>query len=140
MNASELMTRDPVSVGPTATVAEVWDIMREMDIRHVPIVEDAALVGIVSDRDLARLDMASILGAQGADGLRQELSAPVVTVMTTDVISIDTDTPLSEAVELLVDHKVGALPVVRPATRELVGVLSYIDVLRVLQPGLRELE
>jgi CBS domain-containing protein len=138
MIASEVMTRDPISVGPDTTVAQVWDIMREMEIRHVPIVERGKLLGIVSDRDLARLDVAGILTADGADALRQELSTPVVQIMSADVISIDTETELSEAVELLIDHKIGALPVVEPDSRELAGILSYIDVLKALQDHLED--
>jgi CBS domain-containing protein len=136
MIASEVMTRDPISVGPDTTVAQVWDIMREMEIRHVPIVERGKLLGIVSDRDLARLDVAGILTAEGADALRQELSTPVVQIMSADVISIDTETELSDAVELLIDHRIGALPVVEPDSRELAGILSYIDVLKALQDQL----
>ncbi|HTY78319.1 MAG TPA: CBS domain-containing protein [Candidatus Bathyarchaeia archaeon] len=138
MIASEVMTRDPVSVGPGTSVAQVWNIMREMEIRHVPVVERGKLLGIVSDRDLARVDVAGILSTEGADALRQELATPVVRIMSADVISIDTDTELSDAVELLIEHKVGALPVVEPETRELRGILSYIDVLRALLELLEE--
>jgi CBS domain-containing protein len=46
MIARELMTPDPLSVSPQATVAEVWDLMREADIRHVPVVEADGLVGM----------------------------------------------------------------------------------------------
>jgi CBS domain-containing protein len=140
MNASQLMTPDPVSVGPATTVAEVWDLMREMDIRHVPVVERGALVGMVSDRELAGLDVAAVLATHGADALRQALAAPVVRVMSTDVTAIDTDTDLSEAIALFIGRKVGALPVVRSDTRELTGILSYIDVLRAVQARLGEPE
>lgn len=138
MNASELMTPNPVTVGLDASVAEVCVIMRELDIRHVPVVDRGDLVGIVSDRDLARLDVAAVLATQGADALRRELAAPIVEIMNADVISIDTESEVTDAVDLLIEHKVGALPVVRPDTRELVGILSYIDVLKALQTRLGE--
>ena len=138
MIASEVMTRDPISVGPSTSVAQVWDIMREMEIRHVPVVERGKLLWIVSDRDLARLDVAGILTAEGAELLRRELSTPVVRIMSSDVISIDTDAELSDAIELLIEHKVGALPVVERETRELAGILSYIDVLKALLEHLDE--
>lgn len=137
MIASELMTADPISVSPTASVAEVWDLMRDLNIRHVPVVERGTLVGMVSDRDL-RLDMAAILSADGADVLRQELATPAVKVMSPDVISVDTETELEDIVSLLIEQKVGALPVVRPGTREMVGILSYIDVLKAFQTALEE--
>jgi acetoin utilization protein AcuB len=140
MIASELMTADPTTVTPEASIAEVWDLMRDLDIRHVPVVQDGALVGMVSDRDLSQLDMAGILAADGADALRQELATPVVKVMTTSVITVDTETDLAEAVGLLVEHKVGALPVLQVGSREVVGILSYIDVLKAFQTLFAEVD
>ena len=118
------MTPNPVTVTPQATVAEVWDLMRELEIRHVPVVERGALVGMLSDRDLAQFDIARLLGM------------PVVKVMSPDVIAVDAETELDELVELLVEHRIGAVPVVRPGAREVVGIVSYIDVLRALQDSL----
>jgi CBS domain-containing protein len=80
--------------------------------------------------------MVGVLTVEGATSLRDELATPVVKVMSTDVISIDAETTLGDAIALLIEHKVGALPVVRPETRELVGILSYIDVLKALQVSL----
>jgi acetoin utilization protein AcuB len=132
------MTPNPVTVSPRATVAEVWDLMRELEIRHVPVVEDGALVGMLSDRDLARLDVARLLTAEGADALRRELATPVIEVMSSDVIFVDLETELSDVVGLLIEHRVGAIPVVRPDTRDVVGIVSYVDVLRAVQDLLEE--
>ena len=136
MRANDLMTPDPVTATPQATVAEVWDLMRELEIRHVPVVENGVLVGMLSDRDLARLDIGRLLTDEGAEALRLELSTPVVKVMSADVVAVNPETETEEIVELLVEHRFGALPVVRPDTRELVGIVSYIDVLRALQDSL----
>jgi acetoin utilization protein AcuB len=133
MTATDLMTPDPVTVTPQATVAEVWDLMRELEVRHVPVVESGALVGMVSDRDLARFDIARLLLVEGAETLRQELATAVVRVMSSDVIAVNPETELEEIVELLVEHRIGAVPVIRSNTREVVGIVSYIDVLRALQ-------
>ncbi|HET9491097.1 MAG TPA: CBS domain-containing protein [Methylomirabilota bacterium] len=138
VTAGDLMTPDPVTVSPDASIAEVWDLMRERDIRHVPVVEGSALVGMLSDRDLGRLDLARALTGEGAEALRRELATPVVNVMTSDVIAVEPDTDLDEVVELLLEHRVGAMPVVEPDTREVVGILSYIDVLRGLYAMLEE--
>lgn len=138
VTAGDLMTPDPVTVPPEASIAEVWDLMRERDIRHVPVVEGSVLVGMLSDRDLGRLDIARALTGEGAEALRRELATAVVNVMNPDVIAIEPDTDLSEVVELLLEHKVGALPVVEPDTREVVGIVSYIDVLRGLYAMLEE--
>jgi acetoin utilization protein AcuB len=138
MIVAELMTSDPVTATPEASVAEVWDRMREARIRHVPVVDRGALVGIVSDRDFAHLDLASVLRLEGAEAFRDELARPIVEVMSADVIAVATDSEVSDAVALLIEHKVGALPVVLPETRELVGILSYVDVLRACQEVLTD--
>ena len=126
MIVRDLMTPNPMTVTPQASIAEVWDLMRELEIRHVPVVQDGALVGMLSDRDLARLDIA------------QMLPMPIVKVMSTDVIAVEPESELSEVVELLIEHKVGALPVIESDSREVVGIVSYIDVLRAVQDRLEE--
>ena len=136
MRACDLMTANPATTTTRASVWELWDLMREMEIRHVPVVEGGVLVGMVSDRDLGRLDMARMLALEGADALREELAIPIVNAMSADVIFVEPDTDVSDVVDLLIEHKVGALPVVRPGTREVVGIVSYIDVLRALRDRL----
>ena len=140
MIASELMTPDPVTVTPQASIADVWDLMRDLDIRHVPVLDRGTLVGMVSDRDIAHLDLTAVLTRDGAATLRDELATPVVRVMSADVIAVETESELEDAIALLIEHKVGALPVVRPDTRELAGILSYIDVLRAYQASLADAE
>jgi len=138
MTAGDLMTLDPTIVVPETSVAEAWDLMRDLDIRHLPVVEGRTLVGMVSDRDFGRMDMAGILASEGADALREELATPVVKIMSADVIWVDTEADLGDVVSLLIEHKVGALPIVSPGTRDVVGILSYIDVLKVLQLSLQD--
>ena len=130
MNARDVMTPNPVTVTAKASVAEVLDLMRDLEIRHVPVVEGGALVGMLSDRDLAQFDISRLVAVDGA--LRHELRAPVVTVMSSDVIFVNPETTLGEVVELLIDHRIGAVPVISPDRREVVGIVSYIDVLRAL--------
>ena len=138
MTAGDLMTLDPTIVVPETSVAEAWDLMRDLDIRHLPVVEGRTLVGMVSDRDFGRMDMAGILASEGADALREELATPVVKIVSADVIWVDTEADLGDVVSLLIEHKVGALPIVSPGTRDVVGILSYIDVLKVLQLSLQD--
>jgi CBS domain-containing protein len=133
MKARDVMTPNPVTVAPQASLAEVWDLMRESDIRHVPVVQDGALVGMLSDRDLASLDVARLLTVEGADALRRRLGTAVVGVMSSDVILVEPEADLGEVVDLMLEHKVGAIPVVHPDTREVAGIISYIDVLRAVQ-------
>jgi len=129
MQARDVMTPNPATVSPETTVAEVWDLMRQHAVRHMPVVDRGALVGMVSDRDLAHFDMARVLTTEGAEGLRRELGTPVVKVMSSDVMEIDPEAELGEVVDLLVENRIGAVPVVRAETQELIGIVSYVDVL-----------
>jgi len=138
MRAGSLMTTHPVTVTTKATIAEALDIMRDLDIRHVPVVDRGALVGMLSDRDLAHLDVGASLTESGAQALRHKLMTPVVKAMSSDVISVEPETDLSDVVSLLLEHRIGAVPVVHPDTRAVVGIVSYVDVLRAVQDSLEE--
>ena len=138
MTAQDVMTPSPVTVSPQSSLAEAWDLMRELDIRHLPVVQGGALVGMLSDRDLAFLNVSYLLAVEGADALKRELSTPVTSVMNADVIFVDAEADLSEVVDLMLESKVGAIPVIRPGTREVTGIVSYIDVLRTVRDLLEE--
>ena len=138
MIARDLMTPDPLMVTPQTSIAEVWDLMREADVRHIPVVQGDALVGMVSDRDLARVDIARLLKTEGADAVREELATPIVKIMSTNVIAVDPEAEIGDVIDLLLEHKIGAVPVMPEDTREVLGIISYVDVLRGLQGVLDE--
>jgi acetoin utilization protein AcuB len=138
MIARDLMTANPATVDPKASIGDTWDLMRDLEIRHVPVVQDGALVGMLSDRDLGHLDIGRVLALEGASAALAELARPVVERMSADVIFVHPDTEVADVIGLLLEGKVGALPVIRPDTREVVGIVSYVDILRVLQDRLEE--
>lgn len=88
---------------------------------------------MLSDRDLGNLDVTRLLTEEGADALRRQFARPVVQLMGTNIVAAEPENQVSELVMLLLEHRVGAIPVVTPDTRRLVGFVSYIDVLRVPQ-------
>src|SRR6266699_5581658 len=108
MRARDLMTPNPVTLAPQARIAEAWDLMRELEIRHVPVVADGALIGMLSDRDLARLDMGRLLSFETPELVREELTIPIAKVMHPDVIVGGPETGLGEIIYLLLEHNVGA--------------------------------
>jgi CBS domain-containing protein len=128
------MKRDPPTVASYAPLLEAVGIMVDRDVRHVLVVDDARrVVGIVSDRDVR-----TAIG-DPLEALRQELTEleelKVTGVMTTDVITVREDMPLSDVARLFVDERVGALPVT-DAKGRVVGIVSYVDVIRaLLAPG-----
>jgi len=135
MVVEDCMSVDPIVVQVTETVGGVLRKLLEADVRHLPVVEDEALVGIVSDRDLQRA-LAHAFAAGEVEGADQPLERPISTLMSSDVISVDPETELEEVIDLMIDHKIGALPVVEADSQKVLGIISYIDVLRVARATL----
>ena len=117
--ARDLMTEDPMVVDENASVADAIDILYSLDIRHLPVMRGKELVGLLSDRDLQPL-------------LRDESSRTrtVASVMNSNVISVDPDASIAEISAALVDNRIGAVPVVDGHEGDLIGIVSYVDVLR----------
>lgn len=130
MKAADIMTTHPEWAEPTSPIKDVLAVMIELDIRHCPIISAGELVGIVSDRDIR--DYSLPLSDEYYNPLdsRARLDGAIKEIMSTDVISVEADAELPEVIDLIVDSKVGAIPVVAAGTNKLVGIVSYIDVLK----------
>jgi CBS domain-containing protein len=129
MRVRDIMTERPQTLAPAATVFDALTLMADLEIRHVPIVDGDQLLGTISDRDLRPYARASLdEGTEARERLRVRLSD----VMSADVVSIDDEADIDDVIELLVEHKIGAVPVVN-ADDVLVGIVSVIDVLRAAQ-------
>jgi acetoin utilization protein AcuB len=136
MRVRDWMTAVPITVPPETPAALAADLLRVNNIRHLPVVDRDCLVGIVSDRDI-RLNMpspATPLSAPEVSYLLLKLA--VEQVMTAPVLTIEPDRPLLEAVTIMVDRKIGALPVLEG--RRLVGIITEFDLLRAFGHALRE--
>lgn len=125
MDCRDLMTKDPISVAPAATVQDVMDLMMDKDIRHVPIVEGGELIGMISDRDLRQISWTAVV-----DGGPARLTVPVSSLMSGDPISVGEEADHTELIDIMIEQKVGAVPVVDDADKRLVGIVSYMDVLK----------
>jgi acetoin utilization protein AcuB len=121
------MTRGPASVASTASIAEALRMVRQHRMRHLPVVDDGELVGIVSDRDL-RLAMPSPLGAETPEFVALVESTPVEAIMARDVITVGPTDTLEDAAVRMRRSRVGALPVT-DAGGKLVGILTETDIL-----------
>jgi acetoin utilization protein AcuB len=102
------MTRNLVTLSPEASVAEALTLCRERRIRHVPILEEGRLVGIVSDRDLR--DASPALGDPGRARALREIR--VGDVMSREVITVDPQDSIENAAQEMYELKIGSLPVV----------------------------
>ena len=130
MRAEDIMTREPLFAHETASVADVLALLSERGIRHLPIVREGELIAIVSDRDIQGLGLSVVNDMESFDAMRHRMTRSVSELINGGVVSVETDAPLGEVVDLLMEEKVGALPVVEPGTMHLVGIISVIDVLR----------
>jgi CBS domain-containing protein len=114
----ESMSSNPSTVDADKSVADAAKMMKEEDVGLAPIVEGDKLVGTVTDRDIATRVVAA-----GKD----PESTKVKEIATKDVVTVDPDQDLEEAVRLMAQHQVRRLPVVEEGGR-LVGVLAQADV------------
>jgi CBS domain-containing protein len=115
------MTRDVVVVPPEIDLSGARRIMERRHIRHLPVVKDGRLVGILSDRDLLRYDGL----------LMDEVETPVGAAMTHAPITCLITTTVSRVAQLMLDHKIDSVPVVDPSGL-LVGLVTSSDLLQLL--------
>jgi acetoin utilization protein AcuB len=128
MKVRELMTGAPITVSPDTPVFDARQTMVKERIRHLLVIEADRLVGIVTDRDI-RLNLpsqATSLSMWEVNYLLAKLT--VSKVMTTSVIIIGPDQEATDAARLMLEHKIGALPVMDGS--RLIGILTETDVLR----------
>jgi len=130
LRARDLMTEAPATVRPTSTVRSAVEILQALDVRHLPVVnEDGELVGMISDRDLRALSIPTLVGDEYVGDLRTALEASVSSIMSTGVISVEAESAVAEIVDLLLDNRIGAVPVT-DEEGVLIGIVSYVDILR----------
>ena len=131
--ASQMMTARPVAVRGNDRVADTVQLLQSLEIRHLPVVNaQQELIGMLSDRDLRGLSMPVMINDDWLGTAPGALDAPVSSLMTGGPISVDLEADLEEIVDLMIDHKIGAVPVTDGEGR-LAGIVSYEDVLRNLQ-------
>jgi acetoin utilization protein AcuB len=132
--AKDIMTENPVTATELMSVAEALGLLYELDVRHLPVVRGRELVGIISDRDLRSFSEAAEDEAiEAVEGAR---TSTVGNFMNTSPVKVDPEASLREVLELLLLHRVGAIPVADLDTGDLMGIVSYVDLLRVLQETL----
>ena len=128
LRVGDIMSVSPVTIAPSTSVQEAQALMQQRKIRHLPVLQEGRLVGMISDRDI-RLVLPSPATSLTVWEIRHLLDQLTVgEVMTYFVMTTAPDCPVTEAVGRMLGHKVGALPVV--ADHQVVGILTRTDVLR----------
>ncbi len=114
------MVRSPYVAAPDMSPQAALEMMRELEFRHLPVVQDGKLVGIVSERDLRE-----VLHLPQVRQLKLE------DLMKTHVYTVQKDTSLKAVVTEMADRKLGSAIVLNPR-REVVGIFTTTDALRIL--------
>jgi acetoin utilization protein AcuB len=124
------MSGHPITITEDFHIDEALKVMRDNKVRRLPVVDkDGRLVGIVSEMDLlyASPSPATSLSVYEIHYLMARIT--VQDVMTKEVISIEENTPLEEAARIMVDNKIGGLPVVRDGKP--VGIITETDLFKI---------
>lgn len=144
MHVRSRMSTELVTVTKQTTIAEALELMRQHNIRRLPVVENDSLVGIVTDRDLSEVSPspATTLSIFEINYLLAKMKIKDVLPKKQKVITISLDAFIEEAAVIMREHKVGALPVID--NNKLVGIITetnifdaFIDLLGVKEQGCR---
>jgi acetoin utilization protein AcuB len=130
MQVQDWMTAPPLTVSPETGVFDARRLMQEHRIRHLPVTRNGELVGILTDRDI-RLNLpspANTLSVWEVNYLLARLT--VAEVMTRGVVTIGASRDIAAAAHLILEHKIGALPVLENG--RLVGIITETDLVRAL--------
>jgi CBS domain-containing protein len=113
----DAMTENPHSIGASASVVEAARLMREQHIGSLPVTEDERLVGMITDRDITTRVVAASAAPE---------TTSVGDVYSRDLISVDPENDLDQALQLMARHQVRRLPVVENG--RLVGMVAQADI------------
>ena len=118
MKVRDAMTRDPRTVDSAVTVVEVARLMRDEDVGLIPIVESDRVVGAVTDRDIA---VRVVAEGRSAEDMK------VADVASRELVTVDPEQDLDEALRLMAKHQVRRLPVVEEDGK-LIGIVAQADI------------
>ncbi len=125
----DIMSAEVTTLGRNDTLLLAKDIMNLGRIRHFPVVEDDEVVGVVSQRDLYRASLGTVM-QYGEKAQRAFLESVAVKEVMADPISISPDATVRDAARLMLEHKIGCLPVLEDS--RLVGIVTETDMLQVV--------
>lgn len=130
MYVGRRMTANPVTVTPDTTHTQATTLMREKQIRRLPVVEDGKLVGIIVEKDLlsTQPSPATTLSIYEIYSLLDKLT--VRSIMSSPVFTVLEQCPLEEAASIMLEKRIGCLPVMRD--NKLVGIITETDIFRAL--------
>ncbi len=123
------MTRDVITVPPHEKIIDAFELMQGRGIRHLPVIEEGELKGLVTDRDIRLALIPSPLSTPEDRMYHLGALERVDEIMSADLITVAPHTTIEEAAKLMAQYKIGAVPVVFQG--KLVGILTETDILNV---------
>lgn len=127
-----------ITVSPDDTLARAYELMRINSIRRLPVVEGSDLVGIITLSDVLAIKHPDPAHRIPLDEIASELSQIYVrTIMVRDPVCIYTNDTLGHAADLMLEHKIGGLPVI-DADKNIVGLITESNIFRMLAKCWRE--
>lgn len=132
---SDIMTSDVSTINMDTPSGRAMEACSEKRIRHLPVIDEQnRLVGLVTDRDL-RYSISPRIGTISENNSdRESLKRPVHLIMVRNPATTSPEVPLSKAAALMLEHRVGCLPVVDPE-RNVVGMVTTSDLMRHIAQG-----
>ncbi len=120
------MTTSPHSIGVEQPLSKAHDVMRQLGIRHLPVLHGGKLVGMLTDRDLHLVESLA-----GVDPTKVKVEDAMATV----VYAVPPESPLDEVVDTMGEHKYGSAVIMQ--NEKVVGIFTTVDVCRALGELLR---
>lgn len=128
MTVAKVMSPAPVVVEPQVPLREVYRMMAQHRIRHIPVVSADGLVGVISDRDVREALPSPMTPGEATEFAAALDRIPVWEVMAEEVVTVTPRTPLAQAAHMLAGRKIGCLPVLEAG--QLVGIVTETDMLQ----------
>ena len=128
MGIGIMMQKPVITATPAMSLAEVQRVMRDHHIRHIPVVSGKRLVGMITDRDIREASPSPATTLTRGEIAYQMETTPIKTCMTKDVVWASPGFTMVDAAHVLLECKIGCLPVVDNGT--LVGIVTDMDCLR----------
>jgi len=129
MRVHELMTPDPITLEVDDSFDLAEKFMEFAHIRHLPVVDGERLIGLVTHRDLLRASLKLLQDVTPSGARERKLTVPVSEIMRPEVAFVTPETDVRRAIETMIDHKYGCLPVC-DRERRLRGIITEADFLK----------
>jgi CBS domain-containing membrane protein len=127
----EIMMGSPVTLKPEDTLDLANDVISLGRIRHIPVVDDGRLVGLLSERDLVGAAASQIFGLKLKNKSALLKSVVIKEIMKKKVVTVSPDTLIKDVAHLMADKKIGCVLVV--AAGALVGLVTTTDILKYVE-------